>query len=105
MATIHALPQPSARTDDDGLWPRLVSAVADNGMGPDFSGIRAHATLEIHMRECAERHAEWRASQTIIHTRIDHLSNRLWAAATTIIVLLLGASGTMAWFLLTKGAH
>lgn len=89
-------------------------------LGPDFSGVRAHATLEIHMKECSERQAEIRAGMVAIHGRLDSLQktwseeihhmessfekkltaigNRMWAAAAALI----GALAMVAFYLLAK---
>lgn len=47
-------------------WP-----MASDELGSDFSAIRAHATLEMHMKECGERQAEVRANFATIHGRLD----------------------------------
>ena len=58
-------------------------------LGPDFSGIRAHAALELHMKECAERRAEDRSDRATMHARLTamqasidarltEISNRMW---------------------------
>ena len=97
---------------DEGVWARLVKAMAGDELGADFSGVRAHAALELHMRECAERRAEDRADRATTHARLNSLqeafdkrlaeltatfdkrmtslSNRMWAAAIGMIVTLLG---------------
>lgn len=102
---------------DNGLWADLVTAAAGDPMGPDFSGIRAHATIELHMKECAERQAELRSQLLAIHGRLDSMQqsfdermrglekvtetriglihNRLWAAAIGLIV---GLAGLVAYF-------
>lgn len=96
---------------EEGVWARLVNMGADD-MGPDFSGVRAHAALELHMRECAERRAEDRADRATTHARLNAMqesfdkrmseltatfdkrmtsaNNRLWAAAVGVIVTLVG---------------
>ena len=71
---------------DEGLWARLVTEFAGRDMGPDFSGVIANANLEVHMRECAIRHAELRAE-------IRALSNRQWATAIGVILLLITVVG------------
>lgn len=74
--------------------------MSDDRMGSDFSGIRAHATLEIHMKECTERQAELRSGLQAIHARLDAMqaafddrmnrhSNRMWATAIGVIVMLM----------------
>lgn len=85
---------------------------SDDGLGPDFSGVRAHAALELHMRECTERRAEDRSDRAITQARLNSMqesfdkrmseltstidkrmngvSNRMWTTAIGIIVLLLG---------------
>jgi hypothetical protein len=93
----------------------LTVAAADDGLGPDFSGIRAHAHLEMHEKQCTERQAEIRSSLLALHGRLDRMetsfdkrmngiSNRLWGAATAIILLLLGALGAVLFFyVIAKG--
>jgi hypothetical protein len=95
---------------EEGVWSRLVSAMADD-LGHDFSGVRAHAALELHMRECAERRAEDRADRALTNARLNSKqesfdkrmseltstldkrmtahSNRMWAAAIGLILTLL----------------
>ena len=100
-------------------WP-----MADNdSLGSDFSAIRAHATLEIHMRECSERQAEVRANFVTLHGRLDAMmksfderlaaqessfdkrmtaiSNRMWLAAGALISCL----GYLAFHFATRGLH
>lgn len=108
----------------EASWPRLVEAVTDD-MGPDFSGVRAHATLEMHMKECSERQAEVRANFVTLHGRLDAMtrameerltaqiesvdkrmtamSNRMWAAAGALIVVLAGGLASVVFYLLTRG--
>lgn len=109
----HTLEPPlTANGKDDGTaWARWVRHMADD----DFSAVRAHATLEIHMKECSERQAEIRAGMLAIHGRLDALqrsvderltavANRMWTAAGTLILALIGGLATTIFFLLTK-AH
>ncbi len=99
---------------------------SDDGLGPDFSGVRAHAALELHMRECTERRTEDRADRATTNARLNAMqesfdsrlsqlndtfdkrmgviSNRLWGTATAIIVLLVSALGTVLFFyVIAKG--
>ncbi len=101
---------------------------SDDGLGPDFSGVRAHAALELHMRECTERRAEDRADRATTNSRLNAMqesfdkrlaqlnetfdkrmgviSNRQWATATAAIVCLVGALGSVLFFyVIAKGAH
>jgi hypothetical protein len=92
----------------------LMASPADDGLGPDFSGVRAHAALELHMRECAERRAEDRADRAVTHARLNsmqesfdkrmsEISSRMWA-------LVVGGGGcafvgmaVLVFHLLTRG--
>jgi hypothetical protein len=42
-------------------------------LGSDFSGVRAHAALELHMRECTERRAEDRADRAVTQARLNSM--------------------------------
>ena len=76
---------PFAPGGDKELWRWLVETVTDN-FSPDFSGVIANANLEVHMKECAIRHAE-------IRDELRALSNRLWATAIGVIMLLFAIVG------------
>lgn len=89
-------------------------------LGSDFSGVRAHAALELHMRECTERRAEDRADRAVTHARLTSMqesfdkrmatlnetfdkrmgaiNNRMWTAAAALI----GALAMVAAYLVTK---
>ena len=45
----------------------------DDAYGGDFSATRAHAHLEMHIKECAERRAEDRADRATFHARLNAL--------------------------------
>lgn len=45
----------------------------DDGFGSDFSAARAHAHLEMHIKECAERRAEDRADRATFHARLNSM--------------------------------
>lgn len=109
---------------EEGTWSRLVRSMVDD-LGPDFSGIRAHAALELHMRECAERRAEDRADRATTHARLNSMqesfdkrmseltgtldkrmtafNNRLWVAAIGVIVTLVGIVGWLIPHYVGKG--
>lgn len=109
---------------EEGVWPRLVKAMTDE-LGHDFSGVRAHAALELHMRECAERRAEDRADRATTHARLNSIqesfdkrmseltatfdkrmtaiSNRMWATAIGIILLLVSVVAFLLPHYLGKG--
>jgi len=55
---------------NDAVWRYLVKGMADD-YGSDFSGIRAHAALELHMRECTERRTEDRADRLMTQERLN----------------------------------
>lgn len=71
----------------DASWMHIVdtmTAAADDGLGGDYSAARAHAHLEMHMRECErnrrediqrqiEQQAEVRAAMAAIHDRLNSM--------------------------------
>lgn len=83
-----------------------MAAAGSDGLGSDFSAVRAHAHLEMHERQCTERQLEIRASLLAIHGRLDRMetsfdkrmtaiSNRMWGAAIGVVLLLLAIVGAL----------
>lgn len=86
---------------------QLMPPPVDDDLGPDFSGVRAHAHLELHEKQCLERQSEIRAALLAIHGRIDNLNNRLWAAAGSLIGLLILGICALLFYVITHdhGMH
>jgi hypothetical protein len=71
----------------------------------DLTSVQAaHAKLETHEKICAERYANINHQLATLHSRLDAMSNRMWAAAAGSIVILLGAVGATVFALIT-GRH
>jgi hypothetical protein len=79
---------------------------AEDGLGSDFSGIRAHAALELHMRECAERRAEDRADRSTTNARLtamqESFDKRMSELTATLDRRMTGMSNRM-WALVISG--
>lgn len=83
----------------------MAPPMADDGLGPDFSGVRAHAHLELHEKQCLERQSEIRAALLAIHGRIDGIDKRMWAIAITSIGGLLVGLCAVMFYMITHIAH
>lgn len=69
----------------------------------------AHALANIigvkhdsHEATCARRYQDWRDSTDDLNRSISGVYKILWTTSGTTILTLLGAVGTLAFFLLTK---
>jgi len=89
-------------------------ADGNNNRAPDSSAVRANARIEKHEEVCAERYrgilagqqmlaAQLGALQSVVDSRFNTISNRMWGAAVAGCMLLIGALGSIVFYLLTKG--
>lgn len=51
--------------------------------------------IDKHEAVCAERWGALLKSNEIFHERLNSISNRMWAAAIGLIVMALGAAGSL----------
>ncbi len=77
----------------------------DDGLGGDFSAIRAHAHLELHEKQCVEWRAEIRAALAAIHERLNSQDRKMWTAAASAIAFLVVATASLLVMIINMITH
>jgi hypothetical protein len=68
----------AAQDAEDVAWlHRMGPPPSDDGLGSDYSGVRAHMHLELHLREYREWRAEIRASLGALNGHISALQQSI----------------------------